>query len=82
MTRVLAWLTREAAPWVAGLLIALSSALALYAKGRADGKSDELRKADKAYRNTREKMDAVETGDDAGALRNWLRRRGQPKRGL
>ena len=61
---------------------ALLAALGLYAKGRSDGKSNELRKADRAYRETREKMDAVDIGDDAGALRDSMRQRGKRPGGL
>lgn len=31
---------------------------------------------DKAYRETRERMDEVNTSDDIGVLRDWLRERG------
>lgn len=82
MTALLDLLTGDLGKWLAGLMVAAFAALGLYAKGRSDGKSNELRKADRAYRETREKMDAVDTGDDAGALRDWLRERGQPKRDL
>lgn len=82
MMALLELLTGDLGKWLAGALVAAFAALGLYAKGRSDGKSNEVRKADRAYRETREKMDAVDTGDDAGALRDWLRERGQSKRGL
>lgn len=31
---------------------------------------------DRAYKETRERMDEVTTGDDVGVLREWLRERG------
>lgn len=82
MIALLDQLTGDLGKRLAGLLIAAFAALGLYAKGRSDGKSNELRKADKAYRETREKMDAVATGDDDDAARDWLRERGQSKRDL
>ena len=58
---------------------ALLAALGLYAKGRSDGKSNEVRKADKAYRETREKMDEADetTPSDPDVLRDWLSQRGK-----
>lgn len=36
---------------------------------------------DKAYKDTRERMDEVSTGDDVGVLRDWLRERGRKSDG-
>ena len=36
---------------------------------------------DKAYKETRERMDEVPTGDDTGVLRDWLRERGRKSDG-
>ena len=77
MTSLITWLMGEAGGWIAAAVAGLITLAGVYLRGRADGKANELRKADKAYRETREKMDAVDTGDDAGALREWLRERGE-----
>lgn len=45
--------------------------------GRRQGQKSEQAKIDKAYRETREKMDEVVVGDDPDAARRWLRERGQ-----
>ena len=45
--------------------------------GRRQGQKAEQAKIDKAYRETREKMDEVVVGDDPDAARRWLRERGQ-----
>lgn len=58
-----------------GAVIAAVVAALLF--GRRQGRKAERAKADEAYRKTREKMDEVAVGDDAGALREWLRERGQ-----
>ena len=36
---------------------------------------------DKAYKETRERMDEVHTSDDSGVLRDWLRERGRKSDG-
>ena len=51
--------------WLAALGIALAAILGAWLRGRSAGKADAQARQDKAYRDTREKIDAVE---DPGKL--------------
>jgi hypothetical protein len=59
---------------IGAVIVAIVAALFL---GRRQGRLAERAKVDKAYRETREKMDEVVVGDDPDAARRWLRERGQ-----
>lgn len=67
--------------WVAGPLGVAAGAvlaiLAAWAKGKRDGRQKAARDAERAYRETRERMDAVERSGDAVRDAEWLRERGQ-----
>ena len=59
---------------IGAVIVAVVAALFL---GRRQGQKAARADVDRAYKETREKMDEVVVGDDAGALREWLRQRGQ-----
>lgn len=46
--------------------------LLAYLRGRSDGKAKLRGDAEWAYRETRERMDAVDTGDSPYVARGWL----------
>lgn len=62
-----------------GLLEAIGAAVAAIVAalflGRHQGRRDARVEAERAYRETREKMDEVAVGDDLPQLRQWLRER-------
>jgi sulfite exporter TauE/SafE len=64
--------------WLAALAGVLLALLGVYAAGRRDARQRAAQEADKAYRETRERIDEVVDDpvlpDDA---REWLRRRGE-----
>ena len=49
--------------WLAGLGVALAAIGAAWLRGRSQGRADGQTQHDKAYRETRERIDAVETSD-------------------
>lgn len=73
-------LTGDLGKWVAGLVAGLIALAGVYLRGRSDGKAKLRLDAEKAYRETREKMDAVDTGDNPHVSRQWLSERGRAKR--
>lgn len=64
-------------PFLVGLAGGIAALVGAWAKGKRDGRQEAARKADEAYRETRERIDAVDVGDDPALLRDWLRDRGQ-----
>ena len=56
---------------------AVAAVVAALFMGRHQGRRDARVRAERAYRETREKMDEVAVGDDLSRLRQWLRERGQ-----
>ena len=77
MTTLISWLIGEAGGWIAGALAALITLAGVYLRGRADGKAKLRADADRAYRETRERMDDAEAAfsDDTAVLRDQLRAR-------
>jgi hypothetical protein len=63
--------------WLAALGALLLGALGVYAAGRMDGRQRADRREDEAYRETRERIDEVDLGNDPDAARRWLHERGQ-----
>ena len=59
---------------IGAAVVAVVAALFL---GRHQGRRDARVRAERAYRETREKMDEVAVGGDPEQLRRWLRERGQ-----
>ena len=62
--------------WLAALGVALAAILGAWRRGRSAGKADAQGRQDKAYRDTREKIDAVEDpiGVSDAELRERLRK--------
>ncbi len=67
----LGWLAELAAPAVA-LVIAFVGGLFL---GKSRERVKQREEAERAYRETRERMDDAELGNDPAAARDWLRER-------
>lgn len=65
--------------FVAWLSVGLAVILATWAAGKRDARQKDALEAEKAYRETRERIDHA-TDDiplDPDGLRSWLRKRGQ-----
>jgi hypothetical protein len=62
-------------PYLLGLLGVAAGAAGIWFGGRRSTKPE--RDKLNAYKDTRERMDAVDTSDDADAARSWLRDRGK-----
>lgn len=66
--------------WIAALGVALAAILGAWLRGRSAGRVDAQARQDKAYRDTREKIDAVE---DTGRLSDAdVRERSRKRAGL
>lgn len=60
-----------------GVLAGIVAIAAAWAKGRRDGRQEAARKADAAYRKTRERIDEAERSGGPVSDAEWLRNRGQ-----
>ena len=63
--------------WLAALGALLLALLGVYAAGRRDARQRAAQEADEAYRETRERIDEVDLGNDPDLARRWLHERGQ-----
>lgn len=59
-------------PYIAAAFAALAGMVAVYAKGRKDAKNKQEKEQADAYRETRKRVDAADTGGDDD---EWLRKR-------
>lgn len=62
-------------PYLAGAGAALAALLTAYLSGRSRARKDAEAKADREYRQTRERIDDAEIAADPDAARRWLRDR-------
>ncbi len=75
-------LTGDVGKYIAGAIIAVLTALGIYAKGRRDTNAKRDAKDARAYKTTTEKMQDAEAafGDDPAVLRQRMRDRNPDKR--
>jgi len=70
---VISWLFSQVWPYLLGLM----ALFGLYQRGRHNGEVKAARKKMQKRADTLERMANVESDDDSGVLREWLRERGQ-----
>lgn len=77
MTSLIEWLSGGAWQVIAPLLLAVFGGLGFYAKGKSDGRAKINAEADRAYRQSTERMQDAEAdlSDDPAVLREQLRAR-------
>lgn len=70
--------------WLAGVGAALVALVGIYMAGRRAAKQEAATDALRGYADTRKRMDdaTIDLGDDPAVLRDFLRTRGEQKRGM
>lgn len=82
MTTIFDLLTGDLGKYLAGAIVAVLTALGIYAKGRRDSSAKHEAQDAREYRNTTERMQDAEAafGDDPAILRQRMRDRNPGQR--